>query len=198
MRKQRLGTAPDTITGAIGWVRYKGIGQVNKQTVTLHSFFNYINNTLHTTLKAIGKKLRKVLITNLSGQVVLIDEIIKEGSYLHSYNFLGTPQAFFLFPNTYLYNPASFSENNTSKELEYTSVKVHALDNNRYEVVIHGVPGKLRINIYNEFKHLVFSEQISHKGSYSQVYILNPVKTASIYFEVASENGNVFQSEIFQ
>ena len=196
MRKQKFSMALETISNAPGWIKGKGLGPINNkiQTNTQKVFVNYINKQVTKAFNIIQKTLKKLLITNLNGQVVLTDEIIRRGSYLHSYNFLGTPQALFLLPNTYRCSSAYNLRDHNNNKLEHTEIHVNTLKNNRYELVIHGIPQHLRINLYNDSSQLVFSEQVNFKGNYSQVYSLNPFKAEGIQFEVIGKAG-VFHSK---
>lgn len=194
MRKQKLNPALDSTLNAQDWIRNKTLEPLSERNQKhIHKSLTYY---FQYTFKSIRDKFKNILLTSLKGQVILPDEIIREGSFLFSFNFLGTPQALFLLPNTYRLGSVSAFENNTGHVLKDIDVQVLPLVNCRFELVLKGKPEKLRINIYNDCHQLVFSEQLNFKGSYNGIYRVNPFKTGGIYFEVVSKEGRFHSQQL--
>lgn len=158
-------------------VENKGI----KQTASTPWLTNFIYKALQSLYTIMKGSIVKLVASDRGGQQVLVDIMSTEGSFLPSYNFLGTPQALYLLP----------VGRDTSSTVPY-KVSVKPLEQNCFELVIEGSKrGKedLDIKIYDEATRLIFSEQVTCTGRFKRLYDLKWPQLTDVSFEVSSKYG---------
>ncbi len=140
--------------------------------------------------KSAATGMVRVTISNASGRVIMVDEILATGSFLRPYNFIGQPEGAYTL---------TIADRNGKTEvpLEYKNevaiarpiVAVKPVNEAKYELSVTGTVEPVVVNIYDAASNLVYSDQITLAGSYSRVYNLSKLKAGNITFEVVDQNG---------
>ena len=140
--------------------------------------------------KQVKSWIGQTIIASLEGQVQVVDDIIREGSWLYPYNFTGSPQSLLLLPNSY-----KRSRPHPETSLPGSAVGVERLDKYRYEVKFNRKTDNAILNIYDASGEPLFTEQISQTGTFNLVYNLQWTGLSQVSFEVLSNKG-FYRSEI--
>jgi flagellar hook assembly protein FlgD len=193
MKKVIISAALLTVLGADVWASEPGVRDGVTGTVKANVEATSRNGVYNLIYKTASAGTVKVTITNSIGEVVLVDQIEGQGSFLRPYNFLGLPAGH--------YTVTVLDRNGkTTLPLVHTAgtvnlqpvVQIQPVEQSKYEVRLLGSNAdEVSVNIYDAAKRLVYSEQIAQKGSFSRVYDLNKMNLQNVTIEVVNANGVV-------
>jgi hypothetical protein len=151
---------------------------------------NTIYQNLRKKYEQVKTWISQTISATLEGQIMVVDDMIREGSLIYPYNFTGSPQSLFLLPNSY-----KRRKQDVNTLLTASAVRVERLDEHWYEVKFTRKIQEAILNIYDVSGELLFTEQINQTGTFNLVYNLQWTGLSQVSFEVFTHN-RFYQSGI--
>jgi len=192
MKKVLISAALLTVLGANVWANpgdeVKGAVKATVTTATKNGVYNLVYKGTGTV---------KVIITNVAGETMLVDQITTEGGFNRPYNFTGQPAGTYTVIVWDRNGKASLPLVHADASAQIRpKVQITPVQDKKFQFTMVGSNSEqVSVNIYDATANLVFTDNIEKQGSFSRVYDLTKLPTGNFTFEVVSPSGVITKKQ---